>query len=727
LKRVPLGTPAIAAANAPFAHIQVVSKELLPEPITDARSLPVVFKTPSYSQQTEKIMAAPSSYQTSSLTASLATNTTGTTFAAKARAAELNAVRSRKAAKEKEVETEDEVPPAGSVALGAIKFTKTRHRGKAWKNMGLDELLEESVHGDSTNSDSAQTPIPSNSPLPQGPEPHNSRIPGCQLVPGESTEMQTSRHPSALSEVSVERTMDANRVTQLEKLIGGLNISGTNGDQASSPRSSHEQFSQPAVQTMNPQLASRGSPVLTHGPHTTRMGEGGVKPRAMSEIFPTEFHPPIPPNGNRRQSLTATEENKLRNLGVLPPLRSADMKPQRSHDDPFIEQPSTIRPGLYPQYGRDQQSDRARCLSLPLARDSTGASNDEFRPPLFSQSPASHFPLPLGGKGIDDREDSTRVVTRPNQYQRDPKPYTSFVGNKKDFLLQNLHNVVESSKTQGSMLAATRTVLYDPAAREAGNLALDSPAGSTVRVGERDGTNPPASAADRETLKSSDPLPWTDRPVNIHDTSSPLAPPAHLPTMVKSSSSTQMVPPGLNHRTVDVWNAPPPTTVVDRSLEDSKLWFWKENAPKHDPPEDLNRATPVKSEPLGDKGMALEDSGRGESSKGASSASGILPQAQATARTVSCLMEAVYHNLAKYLDKSNNDHFGRYARVPEWCIDKSQGGDQSFFGDWGAWGPPPPRVGRDPRYRPTFHEGRYTVFEEIGRRGGRDGMVRRFH
>lgn len=91
-------------------------------------------------------MAAPYVFEGSNLTASLANNTSGATFAAKARAAELNAVRSRKAAKE--VEMEDEVPSVTPVALGALKFTRTRNRGRGWKAHNLDELPEESVERD---------------------------------------------------------------------------------------------------------------------------------------------------------------------------------------------------------------------------------------------------------------------------------------------------------------------------------------------------------------------------------------------------------------------------------------------------------------------------------------------------------------------------------------------------------------------------------------------------
>lgn len=60
--------------------------------------------------------------------ASLANLTSGTTFAAAARAAELNAARANKQkAQEAASENEYEVPGLEPLTLGALKFTKSRH------------------------------------------------------------------------------------------------------------------------------------------------------------------------------------------------------------------------------------------------------------------------------------------------------------------------------------------------------------------------------------------------------------------------------------------------------------------------------------------------------------------------------------------------------------------------------------------------------------------------
>jgi len=50
------------------------------------------------------------------------------------------------------------------------------------------------------------------------------------------------------------------------------------------------------------------------------------------------------------------------------------------------------------------------------------------------------------------------------------------------------------------------------------------------------------------------------------------------------------------------------------------------------------------------------------------------------------------------------DYFAKYAAPPEYAIDKSARGNESFFGE--NWGAPPQRIGRDPRYRAFVEEER---------------------
>ena len=64
------------------------------------------------------------------------------------------------------------------------------------------------------------------------------------------------------------------------------------------------------------------------------------------------------------------------------------------------------------------------------------------------------------------------------------------------------------------------------------------------------------------------------------------------------------------------------------------------------------------------------------------------------------LLIPVLESLASYVQgpmEKRRDYFSRWSQPPEWCIDRSEGSNDSFYDK--DWGQPPARVGRDPRYR----------------------------
>lgn len=73
------------------------------------------------------------------------------------------------------------------------------------------------------------------------------------------------------------------------------------------------------------------------------------------------------------------------------------------------------------------------------------------------------------------------------------------------------------------------------------------------------------------------------------------------------------------------------------------------------------------------------------------------------------LLVPVFENLASYVEgrvEKRRDYFCRsWTTPPDWAIDMSPNGNNSFFDK--DWGQPPPRLGRDPRYRPFAGEGRF--------------------
>lgn len=109
--------------------------------------------------------------------------------------------------------------------------------------------------------------------------------------------------------------------------------------------------------------------------------------------------------------------------------------------------------------------------------------------------------------------------------------------------------------------------------------------------------------------------------------------------------------------------------------------------------------------------------------------------------TTTRLLIPVLENLAAYvqgpIDK-RRDYFSQWSTAPEWAVDTSDTGNDSFFDK--DWGTPPARVGRDPRYRsmsrswssehvPVSSAGRrYASFDAAGGVGGvyGGGIDRRF-
>ena len=67
--------------------------------------------------------------------------------------------------------------------------------------------------------------------------------------------------------------------------------------------------------------------------------------------------------------------------------------------------------------------------------------------------------------------------------------------------------------------------------------------------------------------------------------------------------------------------------------------------------------------------------------------------------TTTRLLIPVLENLASYVQgpvEKRRDYFSQWVQPPDWCIDRREGGNNSFFDK--DWGTPPARVGRDPRY-----------------------------
>lgn len=457
---------------------------------------------------------------------------------------------------------------------------------------------------------------------------------------------------------------------------------------------------------------SRSSSVLTPNLNPNQQVEAGAKNNPTAP--PDENSKPHGPKKNQQLlTLNGSEEERLRNLGVLPALKQSNVphSKQKDDDDPFIERSSDLQRNLFRPYAQDQV-DNFTSLghNLPLAGMET---KYDFRlPSTFAGGQQNKI------KSTHDQAIVTNAGARGTPYQRDPMPYSSFcMSSKKDILLQNLHDVVESSKAQGNLPISTRTVLYDPVTRDFPRSQNPSSQdvfneNATHFYDAAEKFSLPAGG-DKELLKGSDALPWTDRPVNIQDTASSIAFRSGLPTLPRISTAN-MPPPGLGYGNPGIWSTRPQPQSALRSLEEDELWFVRNSEGSQPGQYSATKANETLGA-IGDRSTQFEKS-----------PTAFQPMDSTTdGETAKALFQPVFENLVGYLESSSkSEYFGRYGRVPEWCIDKAHDANQSFFGDWGV---PPSRVGRDPRYRSTFHDGRYTIYEETAFGAGRDRSGRMFH
>ncbi|CAD6593079.1 MAG: hypothetical protein ASARMPREDX12_006690 [Alectoria sarmentosa] len=157
------------------------------------RTNPFMFKKPSFSEEAEANFSNPYSWQ-----ANLANGSDGASFAQKARAAELNAARARRAAQMQSIE--DEIPDlSGPVSLGTYKFTR-RGRGKKYETHKLSELQEtQEQESENKVTESATTSFPP----PPFKTPPPTTLPSSQLP----------EHPTH----QIEAELDDRILNRLEK------------------------------------------------------------------------------------------------------------------------------------------------------------------------------------------------------------------------------------------------------------------------------------------------------------------------------------------------------------------------------------------------------------------------------------------------------------------------------------------------------------------------------
>ncbi|MCJ1301053.1 hypothetical protein MMC08_003852 [Hypocenomyce scalaris] len=651
--------------------------------------------------------------------------TSGTTFAARARAAELNAVRARKASKE--LESDEEVPANAPVSLGTYtKFTKPRNRNKAWKTLNLDEVPEtpaEPFQPSKTYTTFGELSFPT----ARGKTGNERQVRDDSGYKTASVQSSGSRplhlNQNLVSSVDSEPELSPES-KKLACMVAGFDLDEWDPDMPPATMGDSRSMSRASSNHLAPHQHSH--PIITYSPsseylaskeieltepsavalreQTEALEEHGMALIERSKAFGQEaklaslrVHPS---DGPKR--LGEPQEARLAQLGVLPPVHRAPTTQTPLGNHTTMPPPFTPRfiPSNEP-YGVQTDS-YLNIFGTGVPQPGYGSMDFNFRfPHGFHTQQRQHSQVQQG---------PTDYFMNVNQYsnnsmhlQTPPREYSpAYNGNpassKKEMLLQGLHDVVESSKAAGSISSSARTVLYDPEARS--NASQAAPANVAVA--------PVASKTEKELLLASEELPWKDRPVNIHTVVTPILSNADLAALNKAST-LQITPPtlaaGEKHRAGI--NLP-----SNGRLDEAERW-WQT---------DVRGQGEVRNyvEHAADSHLSIRIAQAAKNTKF------VRPQptlpdyrsanpARLLVPNVTDLLIPLLANLHGYVSdtpKQSTAYFGRYSRVPEWCIDKTQGGENSFFGE--DWGAPPPRVGRDPRYRPLLHEGRYTVFDEVG-------------
>ncbi|KAL8746265.1 MAG: hypothetical protein Q9190_001691 [Brigantiaea leucoxantha] len=553
---------------------------------------------------------------------SLANMTLGTTFAAKARAAELNAARSRKVAKDQD--DEDDLTASATASLGGLKFTKPRNKGRTWTKLDLNEIPETSLQQEAnTEGESPQFRTDTQGfPSVRVAQPYNF----VQHVP---------------QNCSYIRSDHASNPHNLAQILANIN---------SSQRNSSEQL-------------NRGSAAYT--------GSGEHDPFVDSSRDGFSFVDLGSPLG--RSGL-------VRN---------------------------NINPGLMMSY-------EAQSTGTQPYKSTISDQNYYSISPPPSLSEASAYP-PSGSSDVV-RGTASSNISNEISYQRDPLPYTGYTNTrKKEMLLQNLQNVVESSKVQGDLLSSTRTVLYDPMARD--DLIQSQDPVRNSRLARS------VSECDKEVLKASDPLPWKNRPVNIFN-ATPSA--TSRFELANSPFGTNASASPIREEQCDanqyIWSLVPQPETPTRRLQKVNEWWSQDGRGEERLMHYLSmvadehqraKAKIESSKHMGNDRQKMQKSlgGKFSSYDSSSDCSELteVPEQPSAGDITNRLLIPVLINLHSYVNESEALYFKNFGKPHAWCVDPSSEGNKSFFG--GDWGQPPNRVGRDPRYRPTYYDGRYTIFE----------------
>ena len=679
--------------NAAFSHIQIVSKAS-PTSVADQNPFQPPFRKPSLSQEADAAMADSTNVSLLRSADSLANNALGTTFAARARAAELQAARARKQLKDKDNTREE----TSTTNHEVMTFTRSRSKGsKVWKPLNLNELPEvPSDDQPELSRSQSSTSIASSIHAKQhlNLRLNHSSHPFPMLAKITAIDQKAELSPASKKLAQSVAGYDASQWDP--ELVSGDNsivtVSNANVSPQNRIRSSSilELFPIPVLTSESEDVKREGEYLqykqkaliaeLTHHlgvdiKSTHGSIDGDESPSAVStdmEVLPRFHCTRLPP--------TATVHHKM-----------------DTDEDPFADSPPSLP--LSPDSPPSQKPYSAELNhSMPI----TNYSRFHY-PAVKGTMKQSGSDTYLTDRQHEHLETSTKQLPMlhmdtnfpPNTYRK------LSADQKKGMLLEQLHAIADSTISSGTVPAYRRTVLHDPFAHNAMRTErVETPLAASVKTKS-------------DLIIASDPLPWKERLVDVVPTPSlSEADYVRLETQQKMADDKSSFPLPYHAEISSDGGA-------TSNHDNVELWWRTDNR--------FKTLYPFVSQ--GQIGQARANDAGYTNTAGhpllqasyLDDSSTIKRQQNGATDLAEGLLLPVLANLRTYL--SSGGHFDKHGRVPEWCIDQGARGNESFFGE--DWGAPPPRVGRDPRYQPIHHEGKFTVFDNFGRKRSNDGFPRR--
>ena len=667
------------------------------------------------------------------LTATLETNTSGTTFAARARAAELKAARARQ-----ELKNKSDIAPTSTHE--SMTFTKGRSKaGQRWKPLNLHDLPEIDEDLSAESSPSAST---HNTNMYDGPELFSKPV-IRPLVSAQKINMYDG--PGLFSNAVIPLVSTPNPfLNPWENNDGNSwNEQAVTEDQRPASRTSSS-FGMPSLDPV---------PVLMSPTAQMRQEADYLAHKQLSQI--SELQSQLDHETASLHSARSVSSHHAASVASIP----------RSHPTPQAMMMARFQAQenvSYPPYNEALAQRTAHHLAVqqimtpqpgqafspiqPVQATYTYAPPTKSKPPHLypavkgtstavaaAKGTMNHtFRFPPGDRPQSEATNSPLATIHENRLVGSPSIRRLSEEEKKDLLRQQLEAVADQEKKVGLVTTSTRTVLHDPFA---------DPFKGSPNSTKNQSTMP--SVVSTDFHKSSEPLPWKDRCVNVrHIAEKNSAPPSSVPTQSVSTPTSS----AMNIRSpfdIDAWwyadkrfdaltlhevsefvNAQPSPT---RPIQNTSSTYHSRT-----PSVIASPATPAPTTRRQQLASTPTPMPRPSPTSAPTPSSALTPHpirtpgpvstptpiivTAAAAATVDVLAQVI-GNLKTYQRVAG--YFHKHGPVPDWCVDASPAGHRSFFGP--DWGSPPLRLGRDPRYRSVVADGNAGVGAAVGAVGGACG------